>query len=236
MKKVYLVFQILILFMYSSAADTTTVLKYLVRQPKVPTARPELIILLHGVGSNERDLFQFADRLTAEALVISARAPITLSKGSYAWFHVDLSTGTRKINSAEAEQSRKTLIRFIGELKSIYTFDSSKIILCGFSQGAILSYSVGLTHPELVHGMGILSGRLLDEVKPDIASPEKLKTLNVFVSHGRNDNVIPIDLARNSVSYLKNSLHMNAEYKEYDAPHQITQEMFTDFLNWIKKN
>jgi len=222
--------------MYSPASDSTTVLKYIVRQPKVSTPHPALIILLHGVGSNERDLFQFTDELPAEALVISARAPITLSEGSYAWFHIDLSTGTRVINAAEAEQSRKTLIRFIGELKSIYNFDPAKIYLCGFSQGAILSYSVGLTQPELVHGIGILSGRLLDEVKPSIVSKEKLKKLHVFVSHGKSDSVIPVELARNSVLYLRDTLNIDVNYKEYDAVHQITQEMLGDFLYWLNKN
>lgn len=236
MKKNFLVFQLLISFMYSPAADTTTVLKYIVRQPKVSTPRQELIILLHGLGSNERDLFQFADQLPAEALVISVRAPITLSEGSYAWFHVDLSTGKRVINAADAEQSRKTFIRFIGELKSIYTFDPAKIYLCGFSQGAILSYSVGLTQPDLVHGIGILSGRLLDEVKPGIASQEKLKNLHVFVSHGKSDDVVPVDLARNSVLYLRKTLNIEVDYHEYNAAHQITPQMLEDFLNWLKKN
>jgi phospholipase/carboxylesterase len=125
-------------------------------------------------------LFELADQLPAGALIVAARGPITLSEGSYAWFHVNLSTGKRVINPADAEKSRKLIIQFIEELKSIYTFDSAKVYLCGFSQGAISSYSVGLTRPDLVHAIGILSGRLLDEVKPSIVSPDKLKNLHVF--------------------------------------------------------
>ncbi len=43
--------------------DTTMILHYLVRQPKIKSAKPPVIILLHGVGSNEEDLFSFADKL-----------------------------------------------------------------------------------------------------------------------------------------------------------------------------
>lgn len=236
MKNLYLIFQFLLINMYSQAADTTTVLKYLVRQPKVSTQNPELIILLHGYGSNEHDLFHLADQLPAEALIVSARGPITLSEGSYAWFHVNISGSNRVINPADAEQSRKLVIRFISELKSIYKFDQTKIYLCGFSQGAILSYSVGLTQPDLVHGIGILSGRLLDEVKPSIATPDKLKNLHVFASHGTSDEVIPIDNARNSILYLRKTLNIDVNYKEYAAPHQITPEMLRDFLSWLKAN
>ncbi len=45
------------------ANDTTMILHYLVRQPKIKSAKPPVIILLHGVGSNEEDLFSFADKL-----------------------------------------------------------------------------------------------------------------------------------------------------------------------------
>jgi phospholipase/carboxylesterase len=78
-----------------------------------------------------------------------------------------------------------------------------RIYLCGFSQGSIMAYSIGLTVPEKIKGIAVMSGRLLEEVKPLIASKEKIKNLNVFVSHGTNDNIIPVNEARASVAYLK---------------------------------
>lgn len=235
MKNLYLVFQFLLLITFSHASDTTTVLKYVVRQPKVPTQNPELIILLHGFGGNEKNLFQLADQLPAEALIVSARGPITVSEGSYAWVYVNLSTGNRVIDPADVDQVRNLLIRFIGELKSIFTFDTTKVFLCGFSQGAIMSYSVGLTRPDLVYGIGIFSGRLFDPVKPLIVLNDKLKGLKIFVSHGKKDDIIPISSARNSVLYLKKTLHLSPKYKEYEAGHEITPAMLKDFVKWLYK-
>ena len=53
-------------------------LEYLVRQPKISIQKPPLLILLHGFGSNEQDLFSFADELPDELLIISARAPLSI--------------------------------------------------------------------------------------------------------------------------------------------------------------
>jgi hypothetical protein len=59
----------------AKASDTSLVLHYLVREPVVKTAETPVLILLHGVGSNEQDLFSLANRLPDDFLVISARAP-----------------------------------------------------------------------------------------------------------------------------------------------------------------
>lgn len=68
-------------------------LKYLIREPKVKTDRRKGIILLHGVGSNEKDLFGLAEHLPDDFYVISARGPFTLGAEHYAWYNVDFSTG-----------------------------------------------------------------------------------------------------------------------------------------------
>lgn len=210
-------------------------LHHLIRQPKIKTAKAPLLILLHGIGSNEEDLFSLAEQLPPQFLVVSARAPLILSPGSYAWFHMDLSTGKRVINEQEAEQSRQLIIKFIDELKAAYSVDVNKIYLCGFSQGGIMSYSVGLTRPDLVHGIAVMSGRLLDEVKPLIAQKDKLKKLHVFVSHGVNDPVLNIPYARTAVAYLK-TLGIQPAYKEYPEVHTISREMLSDLVKWLQSN
>ncbi len=128
----------------SRAIDAKSVLYYIVHQPKIKTEKPPLIILLHGIGSNEEDLFSFADELPGNFLVVSVRAPYALGANAYAWYHADFSTDKPVLNKEEAEKSRNTIIQFINELKKQFVFDVKQIYLCGFSQGAIMSYSVGL--------------------------------------------------------------------------------------------
>src|SRR5690606_18919359 len=64
-------------------------LYHLVREPKVKKEKNPLLLLLHGYGSNDADLFSFASELPDEYYVISARAPYDLMYGSYAWYAID---------------------------------------------------------------------------------------------------------------------------------------------------
>ncbi|NWJ52987.1 MAG: esterase [Bacteroidetes bacterium] len=207
-------------------------LQYLVKTPNITTEKTPLIILLHGVGSNEQDLFSFANQIPDHFLIISARAPHTIGQGSYAWFQVNFSSQKRIINYEQAEESRKLIIQFIGQLKERYSFDEKQVYLIGFSQGGIMSYSVGLTRPDLVKGIAVMSGRLLEEVKPLITINENLTALKIFISHGINDNVLNIQYARDSFSYLK-TMNNNLVYKEYIEGHTINNEMRFDLINWL---
>jgi phospholipase/carboxylesterase len=209
-------------------------LHYLIREPKIKSDNPPLLILLHGVGSNEKDLFSFADQLPGNFLIVSARAPYKIGQDSYAWYEVDFSTGKPIINNEKAEKSRNVIVLFINQLKEKHKFDDKQVYLCGFSQGAIMAYSVGLTHPDKLKGIAVLSGRILDEVKPLIKPGDKLKDLNVFISHGTNDNVLGIHYAKESCAYLK-ELGINPTYKEYTEGHSINSEMLKDLINWLIK-
>ncbi len=211
-----------------------SVLQSQVREPKIKSEKPPLLILLHGYGSNEQDLFALAQYLPENFLIISARAPVTLGEGSYAWYHADFSTPKPIYNKEEAEKSRKTIIQFIEELKQKHSFDEKRIYLCGFSQGGIMTYSVGLTRPDLIKGIAVMSGRLLEDVKPLIVKNEKLKQLNIFISHGTNDPVLNIQNARDAVNYLKTS-GLNPSYKEYNEGHTISNEMLNDLVSWLKR-
>jgi phospholipase/carboxylesterase len=221
-------------FAQSTAKPNSPSLYYIFKEPKIKSANPPVIILMHGVGSNEKDLFSFAPQLPDSFLVISLRAPITIGTDSYAWYHLTFENGKRIGNAIEAEASRLMIIQFINQLKTKHAFNQKRIYLCGFSQGSIMAYSIGLTVPEKTKGIAVMSGRLLEEVKPLIVTKERLKNLKIFVSHGTNDNIIPVNEARASVAYLK-TLGITPLFKEYPEAHTISNAMFADMLQWLKK-
>lgn len=232
MTRIIIPILLLISIMQMNANDTTT-LHYLKREPKDITSKTPIIILLHGVGSNEEDLFSLVNQLPDKYLVISARAPIPLNSNSFAWYQVDFSKGRPVYDYNEAEKSRFTIIKFIEDLKKKYALDSNEIFLLGFSQGAIMSYSVALTRPDLIKGMVAISGRLLEEIKPKVVDDTKIKNLNLFIVHGKNDNVLSIDYARNANEFLKTKIY-NTFLKEYNAGHEITNEMLLNIIDWLK--
>ena len=112
----------------------TKSLEYLVRKPKTTISHPPLLIMFHGYGSNEQDLFSFAEELPDELLIISARAPLSLGFGSYAWYtiHFDATTSDKFSDLPEARSALSTIDLFIEELKTEYKVDEEKIPLIGF--------------------------------------------------------------------------------------------------------
>ena len=189
------------------------------------------LILLHGVGANESNLIDFAQRQDPRMTVILARAPLTLGPNMYGWFNVNFTSTGPVINAAQAEHSRQTLLAFIDALPGAYGIDPARIWIAGFSQGGIISASVGLTRPDKVAGFGILSGRILPEIAPLIANADALKELHAFVSHGIHDGKLSIDFARNAKNLLTES-GVQLAYHEYDAAHELNAEMQSDFIRW----
>jgi phospholipase/carboxylesterase len=207
-------------------------LVHLVRNPLVESKTPPLLLLLHGVGSNEHDLFSLAPYLDRRLLILSLRAPYTLAPGSYAWFQVDFTPQGSVIDPAQAEASRKALIAFINEAVPAYGADPKQVYLMGFSQGAIMSASVTLTQPELIAAAVLMSGRILPQVEPLIAPPEKLQGLPFLVVHGTADTVLPISHGRASRQLLS-SLPVQLEYREYPMGHEVSPESLNDVANWL---
>ena len=143
-------------------------LEYQIREPKIVLDKNPLLLLLHGYGSNEADLFSFASELPDEYYVISARAPYDLQYGSYAWYAINFDADQNKFSDHDqAVLSRDLVVQFLQELKSKYSIDSSNITLIGFSQGSILSYSIALSYPNIVQRVGALSGYLNLDINND---------------------------------------------------------------------
>ncbi|TGL86555.1 esterase [Leptospira congkakensis] len=210
-------------------------LEYLVRKPKVSVENPPLLLLLHGVGSNEEDLFSLSNYLPESFLVVSARGPLTLAPKSYAWYEVLFTTGQPKINLEQEKESRRLLIEFLDYLKSNYQFDESNVWIGGFSQGAIMSYSLGLLYPNRFKGIIALSGRLLEENKEIVNVSEDVLNKKVFISHGTNDRVLSVEYARSVKTYLE-TLGIHPHYKEYEEGHSINREMLKDLIQWLDEN
>lgn len=207
------------------------VLHYLIREPKTAAAKKKAIILLHGVGSNEQDLFGLADHLPADYYIISARGPYTLGPGRYAWYNVDFSTGKPVFDAKQEASSRAAIVKFIAQVKQQYHFD--EIYLGGFSQGAIMSYTIGLTLPGEVKGIIAMGGRVLEEIKPTVKKSDALSHLKVFVAHGVQDGTLPIHYAREAKTLLE-TLDVPLSYHEYNMGHQINQDVLKDLNVWLR--
>jgi phospholipase/carboxylesterase len=211
-----------------------TLLHYVFKAPGKAVEKPPLVILLHGIGSNENDLFGLASQLPDNFLVVSARAPYHYGMDGYSWFDVDFSGVTPVINQQQELKSRGSILKFIEELKALHSFDASQVYLCGFSQGAIMSYGVGLTEAAKIKGIAVLGGRMLEEVKAQVKLNPALSRLKVLIYHGTNDKVIQVERAREANNYLK-GMGIAAEYKEFPAGHEISKAMVMGLNEWLRR-
>lgn len=209
-------------------------LHHLVREPKVKLDKNPLLLLLHGYGSNEEDLFSFASELPEEYYVISARAPFDMTYGSYAWYAINFDADENKFSDiGQARASRDIIANFIDELVASYPIDANNVTLIGFSQGSILSYAVALSYPEKVQRVVAMSGYLNTEIAVDDFAENSFDTLKIFASHGTVDQVIPVDWARNSIPVIE-KLGIQIVYKEYPVGHGVAPQNFFDFKNWLQ--
>lgn len=210
-------------------------LHYLIQEPKVKHDKNPLLILLHGYGSNEEDLFSFASELPNDSYIISVRAPYDLQPYGHAWYAIHFDADENKFSdNVQAKQSVQLIAGFIDEVVKQYPIDAKNATLIGFSQGAILSYATALTFPEKVAKVVALSGYFNQEIMPEVIDTKAISHLKFFVSHGSVDQVIPVDWARKAKPALEN-LGVEVEYHEYPVGHGVAPQNFFDFKNWLLK-
>ncbi len=206
-------------------------LVYKVRQPSIPSPKTPVLILLHGLGSNESDLFGFAKHIDGRMMIISVRAPITLTENRYSWYNLSKDENSWQFNDKEVLKASETLMQFVEELTKAYNLKDSPIYLGGFSQGAIMSLGTALLHPDKIKGAVSLSGQLypafLDEHRRNYTQ------LEILVTHGRNDAVLPFSRIEKDVEILKQK-GLNPEVHYYDSAHNISNDNFKELLSWLK--
>ncbi len=151
----------------------------------------QVVIFLHGVGSNGSDLSSLADfwkTLLPDTLFLSPNAPFKFDQSSvgYQWFSVTgVTSDNRSQRIVEARRSFDNVIHHLFSEHGINPKDD-KVVLVGFSQGAIMSLDALVCPRYPVTGVVAFSGRL--------SSPKpyaKGNRLPVLLIHGKKDPVIP---------------------------------------------
>ena len=205
------------------------------REPGVPSPRPPLLVLLHGVGADELDLLPVADALDPRLLTVSLRAPYEAEPMGYAWYALDWRTTPPTPRVDQAEASRAALAAFLPELTARTGADPARVFLFGFSQGAAMALAVALTRPDLLRGAVVHSARLLPGLeRPERrAAPEALARLDALVLHGVDDDVIPVASGREVRDAVAPLLGDRLTYREHAAGHFVTGESARDAARWI---
>lgn len=200
-------------------------------------ARPPLLVLLHGVGANERQMAAIAPAFDPRLIVVSARSPIALGRGpsgqeGFGWFHVTFTADGPAIDREEAAVGWAHVAHFVDEAVDAYDADPARVFVAGFSQGGIMALAALLTAPERFLGAAVMSGRLLPEVIPHAAGDDALRGKHVLLVHGTEDEKLGIELARWARQQLA-EFPLAVDYRELPMGHGITPESLAAVTSWI---
>jgi len=214
----------------------TVFLKHEIRHSNLDnSSTAPTLILIHGYGSNEKDLFSFSNVIDSSFNIITPRAPITLYEGQYTWYNLELEESTSKYKFENVQKAKHDILSFINEVKAKYNLDHDNLYIGGFSQGAILSLYLGLTEPEMFKGVVSLSGHLYSEVKDEIDFSQPNSFPNIFVSHGRKDVVLAFSKAEKDIQFLENN-GLNIDEHWYNTSHSISRDNLNDMLDWLHES
>lgn len=220
-----------ILFIQCQQKISEPTLHHLVRPAAEGVENPPAVILLHGYRSNAENFFSLSKSISDQFTVISVQGPLEKDETAFAWYEL---LPNSYYDGAELEKARLSIIEFIEQVSEKYKLNKENIYLCGFSQGAIMSYAVGLTRPDLVKGIAPLSGRIAKETSSSVSKNEDLKALRVFIAHGDEDKVISVKESRAAKAFFTAKGMETTYVEERKLGHSINQNILKSLLKWLE--
>lgn len=180
-----------------------------------------MVVMLHGRGADMHDLADVAPMLDTRDgcrfVFPNAPKPFEPYPGQsfgWTWFN-----GWPPSPESIVE-SRAILLGFLDEITAHYPTPEGKLIVAGFSQGALMSLDSGLRTQKKIAGIIALSGGLWEVDLPDLA---RHAGLPVFIAHGTADDTVPVNYARRARHVLEEA-GLAVEYHEYPMAHQVAME------------
>ncbi|MEN3069421.1 alpha/beta hydrolase [Uliginosibacterium sediminicola] len=204
-----------------------------VRPPGTASAKPApLLVLLHGMGANEEDLFGLAPHFDAQFAVLSIRAPIEIQPGYYRWYLRQDTPSGPVYDGREVLESRSFLIAAIESAVREFDIDPQRVYVLGFSQGAAMALSLVFTAPQLIQGAISIAGRVLDAIEPLHCEAAALAHLSVLLLHGTQDGAVPFEQSELAARMLSERGVRHALHA-YNAGHTVTPGMLREAKEYL---
>jgi phospholipase/carboxylesterase len=178
------------------------------------------LVLLHGRGADEHDLYGLLDVLDPQRrlLGLTPGAPMTgIPPGGRHWYLVPR-VGFPDPDSFSATYAELTA--FLDGMLADHGIPWERTVIGGFSMGAVMSYSTALGPGRPAPAALLAFSGFVPTVEGWEADFDGREQLPVFIHHGRQDPIIPVDFARQAAAMLQGA-GLPVEYLETDAPHAI---------------
>ena len=194
------------------------------------------IILLHGYGGDGKSISLLTlnwARFLPDTIFLCPNGPekCSINNLGYQWF--DLSNENEKIIFEKSLIAEDKVTQYIVEIKNNYELENSKICLSGFSQGCMISISVGLTLKEELNCIVGFSGKIIN--KENLLNRINTKP-KLFLLHGDKDLIVPpVHLLESKEFFLKIDYNVKTKFLK-NCEHHIPTEASSLALEFIKNN
>ncbi|HEY3933389.1 MAG TPA: alpha/beta fold hydrolase [Gemmatimonadales bacterium] len=194
-----------------------------------------VIVLLHGRGSDERDLHPLGRMLHPDATTVSVRAPFPAAPWGYgpgyAWYRF---LGGTTPESESFERGQDALAAFLDEIPSRLGRTGTPIILGGFSQGGTTSLAYLMRHPGAVNAVMVFSGFLADHPSVHVTA-ERVGTTPIFWGHGTADGAVPFEAAETGWQALRAAGAALESHRYPSMSHTIDEVELRDAATWLDR-
>jgi phospholipase/carboxylesterase len=179
------------------------------------------LLLLHGWTGDENSMWLFARNLPADLWIAAPRAPYTAPEGGYSWR--PLQPGTWGLPSlSDLRPAAEALLRLVDEVSASVGVDASQFDVAGFSQGGALTNTLALLYPQRIRRAAVLAGFMPGGVD-DLLARRVLQGKPFFVAHGAQDNLVPLERARQSVELLEQA-GAQVIFCQADVGHKVSAD------------
>lgn len=199
------------------------------RKPRQEGPHP-LVVMLHGWTGDEDAMWVFASRMPKDAYLVSPRGPYKTPLGGYGWHE-------HKSKVWPWVDDFRTTIDGLLDLMQPENFpevDLEQFHLVGFSQGAACGYALSLQNPRTVGRIAGLSG-FMPQGADALARNRPLADRQVFIAHGTQDELVPVEKARKAVEILEEA-GASVIYCEDDVGHKLSASCFNGLQNFFSQS
>ena len=200
-------------------AETISFNGRILRVRPSPAENSRLLVMLHGWTGDENSMWVFTRRLPSDYWIVAPRAPHSAEPSGFSWRPPQPLTDGRP-SFEMLFPAAEALIHLIDEYAASVKLDARQFDIMGFSQGGAMVNVVGLLYPQRIRKMGVLAGFLPAGLE-DVIAKKPLAGKNIFVAHGTQDEMVPVDRARASMEELERA-GAQITYCEDDVAHKLS--------------
>ena len=180
-----------------------------------------LMLMIHGWTGDENSMWVFARNFPADYLILAPRGLHVSPQGGYSWRpHREGTFGRPSL--ADLSDAAGRLLRLVDEYQVEAGMEAGPFDVMGFSQGAAMSNVLTCLYPNRIRKAGILAG-FMPAGMEEIVAQKPLEGKPIFVTHGTQDNLVPIDRGRASMSLLEQA-GAHITYCEAEVGHKVSSD------------